>query len=383
MSSKSEVNLFSPLVGSLFDVGKLTIKAICDCIGIKSYDFKGLFRNMKFKNADEVYPHLYKKDENEYFDIFKFSIPVGMSIVDFEKKADVFAQFFKVNKNRLRFNTDNGLAVIKVMKDTKINYDYSLDMKRKDFKIPLGRNVDDNSEVLWDIVASRNTHCYIAGSTGGGKTVMLRLILTHLINSKGPGDVQLLIQNTKYVDLKMFKDARNTVVYNEGRDGILKLLKDEIKEMNRRYTILSKHDCDDIAEYRKNVGKMPYRFIVIEELSSYKTNDDGKTNRAFYSLLEDLAARGRGSGQILIITTQLPSKDMLPNFIKNNINTTIGLMCKDAIRSEIIAGPDSGLEKLKGNGHAKLFPGEREFQGYYISKELANEVVTNNKKRGA
>ncbi|MBQ8997742.1 MAG: hypothetical protein IJ086_03485 [Clostridium sp.] len=382
MSSKSEPTLFSPLVTSLCDVIKTTVKLVCECLGVKHYDFKSLFRNMKFKNDDEVYPQLSKRHENEYFDIFEFSIPVGMSIVDFEKKADAFAQFFKVEKNRLRFNTNRGLAVVKVMKDTKISYDYNLDMKRKDFKIPLGRDVEDNSEVLWDITASRNTHCYIAGSTGGGKTIMLRLILTHLINSKGPADVQLLIQNTKYVDLKMFKDARNTVVYNEGRDSMIKLLKDEIKEMNRRYTILSKHDCDDIAEYRQKVGKMPYRFIVIEELSSYKTDDDGKTNRAFYSALEDLAARGRGSGQILILTTQLPSKDMLPNFIKNNINTTIGLMCKDAIRSEIIAGPDSGLEKLKGNGHAKLFPGEREFQGYYISKELANEVVANNKKKG-
>ena len=380
--SNNEVNLFSPLVDSLTDVTKITVKAIYKCLGITCYDFKGLFRNMKFKNADEVYPQLYKRDDNEYFDIFKFSVPMGMSISDFETKSDAFAQFFKVGTNKLRFETEGGLAVVKVMKDTNISYDYTGDMKRKDFKIPLGRNLDDNKEVLWDIIKSSNTHCYIAGSTGGGKTVMLRLILSHLINSKGPSDVQLLLQNTKYVDLKLFKNARNTVVYNEGRDGIIELLENEVKEMNRRYALLNKWDCDDISEYRSKVGKLPYRFIVIEELSSYKTDNEGKVNKVFYSLLEDLAARGRGSGQILILTTQLPSKDILPNFIKNNINTTIGLMCKDAIRSEIVAGPDSGLEKLKGNGHAKLFPGDIEFQGYYISKEVVNEIVSNNLKRG-
>lgn len=380
--SNNEVNLFSPLVDSLTEVTKMTVKAIYKCLGITCYDFKGLFRNMKFKNADEVYPQLCKRDDNEYFDIFKFSVPMGMSISDFETKSDAFAQFFKVGTNKLRFETEGGLAVVKVMKDTNISYDYTGDMKRKDFKIPLGRNLDDNKEVLWDIIKSSNTHCYIAGSTGGGKTVMLRLILSHLINSKGPSDVQLLLQNTKYVDLKLFKNARNTVVYNEGRDGIIELLENEVKEMNRRYALLNKWDCDDISEYRSKVGKLPYRFIVIEELSSYKTDNEGKVNKVFYSLLEDLAARGRGSGQILILTTQLPSKDILPNFIKNNINTTIGLMCKDAIRSEIVAGPDSGLEKLKGNGHAKLFPGDIEFQGYYISKEVVNEIVSNNLKRG-
>ena len=378
--SNSDANLFSPLVDSLVEVTKITVKSICKCLGIVTYDFKGLFRNMKFKNADEVYPQLYKRDENEYFDIFKFSVPVGMSIADFEKKADAFGQFFKVGTNKLRFETEGGLAVVKVMKDTKISYEYAPDMKRKDFKIPLGRNLNDNSEVLWDIIKSSNTHCYIAGSTGGGKTVMLRLILTHLINSKGPADVQLLLQNTKYVDLKMFKDARNTVVYNEGREGMIELLEDEVKEMNRRYALLNKHDCDDISEYRSKVTKMPYRFIVIEEISSYKTDSEGKINKLFYSLLEDIAARGRGSGQILILTTQLPSKDVLPNYIKNNINSTIGLMCKDAIRSEIVAGPDSGLEKLKGNGHAKLFPSDTEFQGYYINKGMVNEIVSNNLK---
>lgn len=375
---ESTPNIFTPLVNAIVDGGYTLLKAC----GLQIYDFQGLFRNMKFKNADEVYPKLCDKGENKYFYIFKFSIPMGMSIVDFEKKEDAFAQFFKVNKTRLRFETEGGLAVIKVMKDITINYDYAPEMKRSDFKIPLGRDLDDNSEVLWDIIASRNTHCYIAGSTGGGKTIMLRLILSHIINSKGPSDAQLLLQNTKYVDLKLFKNARNTVVYNEGREGMLDLLRNEVVEMNRRYALFNRHDCDDIAEYRKTVNKMPYRFIVIEEISSYKTDSDGKPNRVFYSLLEDIAARGRGSGQILILTTQLPCKDVLPNYIKNNINTTIGLKCKDAIRSEIVAGPDSGLENLKGDGHAKLFPGEREFQGYYISKEVVNEIISNNLKRG-
>ena len=316
---ESTPNIFTPLVNAIVD-GRYTLLRAC---GLQIYDFQGLFRNMNLKNADEVYPKLCDKSENKYFYIFKFSIPMGMSICEFEKKSSAFAQFFGVSPDKLRFKTEGKLAVIKVMKDTKINYDYTPEMKRKDFKIPLGRDLEDNKEALWDIVASSNTHCYIAGSTGGGKTIMLRLILGHIINSKSPADAQLLLQNTKYVDLKIFKDARNVVTYNEGRNGIIELLQNEIFEMNRRYAIINKHNCDDIAEYREKVGKMPYRFIVIEELSSYKTDSEGKPNRMFYSLLEDLAARGRGSGQILILTTQLPCKEVLPNFIKNNVNIQI------------------------------------------------------------
>ena len=71
----------------------------------------------------------------------------------------------------------------------------------------------------------------------------------------------------------------------------------------------------------------------------------------------------------------------MPNTIKCNINTTIGLKTKDAIRSEIIAGKDSGLEKLKGNGHSKLFNGDHdgtEYQGLYIDKETMKEIINNN-----
>ena len=60
-----------------------------------------------------------------------------------------------------------------------------------------------------------------------------------------------------------------------------------------------------------------------------------------------------------------------------------GLMTKDSIRSEIIAGPDAGLEKLKGNGHAKLFDREHdgeEYQGLNISKETMKDIINNNSK---
>ena len=104
----SEVNLFTPLITSLCDVCKVSVKLICDCLGIKTYDFNSLFRNMKFKNADEVYPRLYKRDETDYFDIFEFSIPIGMSISDFKKKEDAFAQFFKVETTKLMLGMCSG-----------------------------------------------------------------------------------------------------------------------------------------------------------------------------------------------------------------------------------------------------------------------------------
>lgn len=377
----SEPNLLSPLVDATWDVITTLYKFILSKSGKKHYDFNALFRNIDFKNKDGKYVTFAGKEEAKYFEIFKFSIPIGMSVKDFIDKSAVFAQFLEVDEDRLRFEGKGSRVYVKVIAEKLESRDYDTNKTRRDFKIVLGIDLDTLKEVIWDFTSSNLAHCYLAGSSGGGKSYMLRLILAQMINGYPPCDIQLLLQNTKYVDLPIFKEARNTVVYNEGTDGIIEMLEDEVELMKKRYALLAKHNCDDIGEYRQKVTKMPYRIIVIEELSSYKNDEDGKPNKRFYSLLDELSSRGRASGQLLILTTQLPTADILPNYIKNNINTTIGLKCKDAIRSEIVAGPGTYLHKLQGKGHATLFPGEYEFQSDKVTKEQVLEIVNRYKKK--
>ena len=377
----SESNLLSPLVDATCEVVTTIYKMIMAKSGKKHYDFNALFRNIDFKNKDGKYVTFAGKEEAKYFEIFKFSIPIGMSVKDFKEKADVFAQFLEVDEDRLRFEGSGSMVNVKVIAKQLESREYDIDKTRRDFKITLGIDLDTLKEVIWDFTSSNFAHCYIAGSSGGGKSYMLRLILAQMINGYPPCDIQLLLQNTKYVDLPIFKEARNTVVYNEGTNGLIEMLDEEVKLMHKRYELLAKHGCDDIGEYRKKVTKMPYRIIVIEELSSYKNDEDGKPNKRFYSLLDEISSRGRASGQLLILTTQLPTADILPNYIKNNINTTIGLKCKDAIRSEIVAGPGTYLHKLQGKGHAVLFPGDNEFQSDKVTKEQVLEIVDRYKKK--
>ena len=161
-----------------------------------------------------------------------------------------------------------------------------------------------------------------------------------------------------------------------GTEGVEEFLEDELEEMERRYILLERADCDDLKEYRSKGNKIPYRLIVIEEISSYKGNKE------YQRAIELLASQGRGAGIILLMVTQLPSAEIMPNTVKCNINTTIGLKTKDEIRSDIIA-PDGELHKLKGNGHSKLFDGENdgvEYQGLYIDKETMKDIIYKNKR---
>lgn len=371
-------NIIEPLVDSIIESTKILIKCTKKALGFNTYDFKDLFMKINFKNKADEYPKLTDIENEEYFRNYIFSPPVGIVLSDFEDKLENFAFFLGVKEDSIRIETRGFNIAVKVMtKRPDAEYDPE-GMKRKDFKVPLGYSLKSNKIVYWNLIASNNAHCYIAGSSGGGKSVMLRLILTHLVNSKSKRDIELSIINTKRVDLKDFKDCKHTVNYMTGVQGVEDFLENEIEEMERRYILFEKNDCDDLTEFRSKHYKIPYRLIVVEEISSYKTNKE------YQRAVELIASQGRGAGMLLIMVTQLPTSEIMPSSVKGNVNTTIGLKTKDHIRSEIIAGPDSDLHKLKGNGHSKLFNGDydaEEFQGLYISKEMMKDIIRANSKQ--
>ena len=122
---------------------------------------------------------------------------------------------------------------------------------------------------------------------------------------------------------------------------------------------------------------MPVRLVVIEEMSTFEGNKE------FHEALRLLAQQGAGAGILLLLTTQLPNKDTLPNLTKNNINTVIGGKCKDAIRSDIIV-EDGELHKLRGRGHMKVFDSDHygtEIQSLYINDDVVEEITSNNIKK--
>lgn len=372
-------NLLSPLVDTMLESSKLILKCIKKALGLNTLDFKQFFIETNLCNHSKQYPKLDNAIREEYFTIYRFKLPIGLCIEDFKKREENIKHF--IGEDNITIDKSNYYIDIKILnKLPKAEYDIEKH-KRNDFKIPLGYDLN-NKLVLWDIIDNNNCHCYIAGSSGGGKSITLKLILSHLVNSKSKRDIEFSIINTKRVDLKLFEHCKHTKHYMTGIDGVEDFLQEELEEMERRYILLEKADCDDLKEYRSKGNRIPYRLIVIEEISSYKGN------KAYQRAIELIASQGRGAGMILLMVTQLPSHEIMPNTIKCNINTTIGLKTKDSIRSEIIAGEEANLHKLKGNGHSKLFDGEHdgiEYQGLYIDKVTVKQIIEQNKRviRGA
>ena len=368
-------NMFSPLFSSLDECSKVLFKSIKKALNINTLDFKKLFEELNLCNKSKEYPKLYKTINEEYFKAYQFTLPVGLSIDDFKKNINAISQF--IGEDNVTIVKNNNTVDIKVL--TGVPYEkYDPEIhKSKGYKIPLGINLDNYKIRYWDLADGANAHCYIAGATRCGKSNLLRLIMT-VLTQKSCADIQFSLINPKRVDLIEWEQVKNVKHYSEDPGEATEILLENLEEMRRRYILFSKHKgVKNIWDYRNKVNKMPVRLIVVEELSEFEGDKE------FHQALRLLAQQGAGAGMLLVITTQLPNKDTLPNLTKNNINTVIGGKCKDAIRSDIIV-EDGELYKLRGKGHMKIFDADKygtEIQAFHVEDDVIEEVVNANIKQ--
>lgn len=362
-------NVIEPLTNTIWDTITLLCKSALDVFNIKHIDFTDFFNNINMKNASGDIPKLRNKWEDENYKIYEFIIPTGMTIDDFNNNKNKFCHLLNKEKEDVSFKKNGYYIQLRIKKEEIVCADFDLEKhKAKGYKIPIGINLEDCSIRYIDFSEPSNAHMYLAGATRCGKSNCLRVIISQLV-MKRKCDVVLDLINEKRVDLFEFRNCKNVIHYTENRDEAEDILFDAIQDIDKRYELFTYRNCTDIWRYRK-FKKMPIRFIVIEELSSYMKNKD------FHNMLALIASRGAGAGVFLILTTQLPSKDILPNITKQNINIVIGGKCKDEIRSNMIINYGY-LHLLRGAGNMRVFDYEEygtEIQTFYIDRETVLKI---------
>lgn len=366
-------NIFEPLADALVDSCKILVKQINKLLGLNTLDFKQLFVELNLCNHSKEYPKLDNVIREEYFTIYRFKIPMGLCVDDFEKHTEAISHF--IGADNISIVRNKKLIEIKVL--TGVPYEeYNPQIhKAKGYKIPLGIDLDKHKIRYWDLSDGANANMYIAGSTRCGKSNLLRLIMT-VLTQKSCADIQFSLINPKIVDLVEWKkNVKNVVHYTESATEATEILLDNIEEMKRRYILFARNKgVKNIWDYRNKVNKMPVRLIVIEEMSTFEGNKE------FHEALRLLAQQGAGAGMLLLLTTQLPNKDTVPNLTKQCVNSVIGGKCKDAIRSDIIV-EDGNLHFLRGKGHMKIFDSDNygtEIQSFYIDDTVVEEITSNN-----
>jgi S-DNA-T family DNA segregation ATPase FtsK/SpoIIIE len=234
-------------------------------------------------------------------------------------------------------------------------------------------------------------HLLVAGATGTGKSVCLNAMINSILFKASPDMVRLLIIDPKRIELSTYRDIPHLLhpVVTEPQEAT-RALRWAVKEMERRYMLLSDRGVRNIETYnrktlmdRKTGGKdepqdtpksLPYVVLVIDELADLMMVSSREVEEA----ITRLAQMARAAGIHLIIATQRPSVDVLTGIIKANFPTRISFQVSSKVDSRTIL--DSiGAENLLGEGDMLFLPPGVarmvRIHGAYISEDEVKRVT--------
>ncbi|MFN2137671.1 MAG: DNA translocase FtsK 4TM domain-containing protein [Candidatus Promineifilaceae bacterium] len=242
----------------------------------------------------------------------------------------------------------------------------------------LGQNVSGES-----IVADLGTmpHLLIAGTTGAGKSVCVNSIIACLLLRNTPDELKLVMIDPKRVELTGYNGiphlAAPVVVE---MDRVISTLQWALREMDRRYEAFATVGARHIDEYnkkirrRRDIQKMPYIVIIIDELADLMMLAPEDTERA----VTRLAQMARATGIHMVIATQRPSVDVVTGLIKANFPARIAFAVASGTDSRVILDT-TGAERLLGQGDM-LFqkpdaPAPLRLQGCFVSDNELGRLI--------
>jgi len=243
--------------------------------------------------------------------------------------------------------------------------------------IALGQDVAGNP-VAVDLADM--PHLLIAGATGSGKSVCVNSIISSLLCSRTPAEVQFIMIDPKMVELTTYNGIphlRAPVVIELER--VVGVLSWATREMDDRYKMFNKAMARNVAAYNlalleKGEKPLPYVVIVIDELADLMMVAPDEVERAICRI----AQMARATGIHLVIATQRPSVDVVTGLIKANFPARISFAVTSQVDSRVIIdGP--GADKLLGRGDMLLMTPDssklQRLQGCYVSDRELSALV--------
>ena len=246
----------------------------------------------------------------------------------------------------------------------------------------LGRDVT-GSPLFADI--AKMPHLLIAGATGSGKSITIHTIIVSLLYKNSPEFLRFLLIDPKRVELTVYNEIPHllTPVIVDSKKAVMSL-RWAVKEMERRYEVLSDAGARDINSYNNKLIKtnlktegsdeaMPNILIIIDELADLMSTYP----REVESSIVRLAQMSRAVGIHLLVSTQRPSVEVITGLIKANITSRLALQVASQVDSRTILDM-SGAEKLLGNGDMLYLAGDtskpKRVQGAFISEKEIRKV---------
>ncbi|CEP82661.1 FtsK/SpoIIIE domain-containing protein [Paraclostridium sordellii] len=335
----------------------------------KTFDFNKFFKDIELKNKKDIYPTVYKKFETDLGMKYLITIPPGMELKNFLAIQGAMEQ---QARKHMDIEYKNGFIQIEVIeRELDKNYNYSLPIKIEDYiKIPIGESLHGTEYINLKEVPN----CLITGTTGSGKSVCSKAILTSLVNMYTPEELHLYLVDFKQVELASFRNLGHTKVFEREVEPAKEVISTLMEECKARYDEFFKHNLTNIYDYNKKFPnkKMPFQVLFIEEFVMLQEDK----SKIAMSMLRKFASLCRASGQYIFISCQRADNTVIDGVLKANVGNRICFRMEDS-KNSIIALDSEGAEELEGRGHGILKVGanKTEFRSYYITDKQVNQYT--------
>ena len=361
----NEPNLLAPLVDALWNFFKWSYDI---WFGGDTFNFNSFCDSVGLNNKLDEKPKLLDKHKNENKNSYIFSIPEGLSLSDFEKYKEAIEQ--QLN-NKIEIKYENKRIIIdEITSKLKSNYPYILPTKedKEAFRIPVGASIYGTEYIY----PNKIPHTLISGTTGSGKSVCTKSLLTSILNMFTKDEVDVFLIDFKLVELNLFKQCNQVVKYVYEIEDAVEIIADLLEECKKRYKLFQDTNVTNLEEYNKKFPnkKLKKQFIFIEEFVMFSEEKVGM------KMLRKLASLSRASSQFIFLSCQRPDNTVIDNVFKANVGNRLCFRTEDSKNSMVILDRE-GAEKLKGSGHGIYKTGAKdiEFQGYNIQDEDIEKYI--------
>lgn len=237
----------------------------------------------------------------------------------------------------------------------------------ENFEIMLGEGYSGRVSVN----IAKIPHMLIGGSTGSGKSVLLKLVLMQCVKK----DAKVYIADFKGgVDFPSIWHTKCSLLTDE--KTLHKVLVSITDELQNRKQILRTAGVANIDEYNRSAEKKLYRIVfacdeiaeVLDKTGLSKQQKDEILK--IESELSIIARQGRAFGIHLVLATQRPDAAILNGQIRNNIDTRI---CgrADNVLSQIILDNTDASDKIAKSSQGRFLTNSGKiFQAYWFDENI-------------
>ncbi|MDF1596706.1 MAG: FtsK/SpoIIIE domain-containing protein [Acidimicrobiia bacterium] len=217
----------------------------------------------------------------------------------------------------------------------------------------------ENGLMALDLVAD-GPHGLIAGTTGSGKSELLRSLITSLAMNYGPDRVTFALIDYKggsaFDACAALPHVLGLVTDLDRRLG-KRALQSLEAELRHREEVLRAAGAEDVDSYHRlgEAAPLPRLVVIVDEFAALAGDIP-----EFVPSLVDIARRGRSLGVHLILATQRPA-GVVGDAIRANTNLRVALRVQTVADSrDVIDDPVAARlpRRFPGRGVLRLGPGE-------------------------